>query len=148
MTTENQAMSVQIAKTEAEVRACFPVMRELRTHLSEADFIARVRRQEQAGYRLAYVAENGRVISVAGFRFFDNLASGAVLYVDDLATCADERSKGYGAHLFDWLLEQARARNCDTLELDSGVQRFAAHRFYLTRRMEIVSHHFRLNLRG
>jgi hypothetical protein len=31
--------------------------------------------------------------------------------------------------------------------LDSGVQRFGAHRFYLRRRMDITSHHFALDLR-
>jgi hypothetical protein len=33
------------------------------------------------------------------------------------------------------------------LHLDSGVQRFAAHRFYLARRMDITCHHFALKLR-
>ena len=56
------------------------------------------------------------------------------------------RSAGYGGQLFDWLVERARAEGCRTLELDSGVQRFDAHRFYLVRRMSIVSHHFRLVL--
>jgi len=32
------------------------------------------------------------------------------------------------------------------LHLDSGVQRFSAHRFYLSKRMEISSHHFSLKL--
>jgi hypothetical protein len=31
--------------------------------------------------------------------------------------------------------------------LDSGVQRFGAHRFYLRRRMNITSHHFAIDLR-
>ncbi|MGZ5001726.1 MAG: GNAT family N-acetyltransferase, partial [Chthoniobacterales bacterium] len=30
--------------------------------------------------------------------------------------------------------------------LDSGVQRFDAHRFYLMKRMKISSHHFSLEL--
>jgi hypothetical protein len=41
---------------------------------------------------------------------------------------------------------EARAAGCIKLELDSGVQRFAAHRFYLTKRMIISSHHFSLEL--
>jgi GNAT superfamily N-acetyltransferase len=53
---------------------------------------------------------------------------------------------GYGTKLFDWLVDYARAENCQQLTLDSGVQRFAAHRFYLRQRMEITSHHFTLKL--
>jgi hypothetical protein len=48
--------------------------------------------------------------------------------------------------LLDWMIERAREENCKSLELDSGVQRFDAHRFYLTNRMVISSHHFRLVL--
>ncbi|HKV54939.1 MAG TPA: GNAT family N-acetyltransferase [Candidatus Binataceae bacterium] len=138
--------AIKIAQSDAEIRSCFPVMRELRTHLEPDSFVARVRLQEREGYRLAFLEENGAVSSVAGFRYLENLASGRVLYVDDLVTAPDRRSGGSGGKLFDWLVEQARARGCATLELDSGVQRFGAHRFYLRRRMNISSHHFRLPL--
>lgn len=69
-----------------------------------------------------------------------------MLYVDDLVTDDTVRSKGYGKAMLDWLLSQARSEHCDTLELDSGVQRFDAHRFYLVHRMAIVSHHFRMKV--
>jgi len=59
-------------------------------------------------------------------------------------TRARDRSAGYGGELFDWLVEQAREKDCEHLELDSGVQRFDAHRFYLLKRMEISSYHFSL----
>ena len=56
------------------------------------------------------------------------------------------RSLGLGSALFDWLVAEARAEGCAKLELDSGVQRFDAHRFYLAKRMIISSHHFSLDL--
>jgi hypothetical protein len=40
----------------------------------------------------------------------------------------------------------ARSQNCQQLTIDSGVQRFAAHRFYLMQRMNITSHHSTLEL--
>ena len=55
---------------------------------------------------------------------------------------------GYGKTLLDLLTERAREADCQALELDSGVQRFDAHRFYLTNRMIISSHHFRLSLQA
>ncbi len=139
---------ISLAHSDQEILKCFPVMRELRPHLVQDEFVARVRRQEKGGYRLAYLEHNGMVKSVAGFRFVENLVSGRFLYIDDLVSLPGERSFGFGGMLFDWLINQARALDCDMLELDSGVQRFGAHRFYLRKRMDIVSHHFRLNLRG
>jgi hypothetical protein len=44
-------------------------------------------------------------------------------------------------------VNEAKARNCDQLHLDSGVQRFGAHRFYLASRMDIIAHHFTMKLR-
>ena len=110
------------AKSAEELARCYPVMRELRTHLSTNDEF------------------------VAGYWFSESLFAGRFLYVDDLVTSAKDRSAGFGGQLFDWLVRFARAQKCQHLELDSGVQRFDAHRFYLMKRMSISSHHFTLKL--
>jgi GNAT superfamily N-acetyltransferase len=139
-------MTVRRATTDDDVQRCFRVMQQLRTHLQDRNFVETIRRQESGGFRLAFVEDAGEVRAVAGYRVIDNLFSGRMLYVDDLVTDEAARSHGYGKRLLDWLIEQARAEGCQSLELDSGVQRFDAHRFYLANRMMISSHHFRLPL--
>jgi GNAT superfamily N-acetyltransferase len=139
-------MLIALASTDAKISRCFPVMQWLRPHLEAAEFVERVQRQLQEGYQLAYLEDGGKIRSVAGFRIQEMLAWGKILYVDDLVTSDTDRSHGYGGQLFDWLVEHARANGCKELHLDSGVQRFAAHRFYLRRRMDISSHHFSLKL--
>lgn len=139
---------IALAVGDDEIRACYPVMAELRPHVQSDEFLRRVRRQtEVAGYRLAYLAD-GEVKAVAGFRISECLAWGRFLYVDDLVSKDGDRSKGYGGELFDWLVAHARAEGCDQFHLDSGVQRFDAHRFYLAKRMFIEGHHFGLKLKG
>lgn len=142
----NAISAVRIARSDQEIQRCFGVMRQLRSHLQEDEFLPIVRRLQVGGFQLAYIETEGQVRAVAGFRFIDNLDSGRILYVDDLVTDEAARSKGYGRELLSWLAEQARGMGCSELELDSGVQRFDAHRFYLANRMEISSHHFRLKL--
>ena len=137
-----------LAKEDDEIQSCYPVMAELRPHVKPDEFLSRVRRQmESAGYKLACLID-GEVKAVAGFRISECLAWGKFLYVDDLVAQSDERSKGYGGALFDWLIEYAKGEDCDEFHLDSGVQRFAAHRFYLTKRMAIECHHFGLKLKS
>jgi GNAT superfamily N-acetyltransferase len=137
-----------LAKEDHEIQSCYAVMAELRPHVKPDEFISRVRRQmESAGYKLACLTD-GEVKAVAGFRISECLAWGKFLYVDDLVAKSDERSKGYGGALFDWLVEYAKGEDCDEFHLDSGVQRFAAHRFYLTKRMAIECHHFGLKLKS
>jgi GNAT superfamily N-acetyltransferase len=137
---------VTLAETESDVRACWPVMAQLRGQLDVAAFVRAVERQRAEGYRLAFIREGDAVRCVAGFRIGHNLAWGRFLYIDDLVTDQAARSEGYGGELFDWCVDFARREGCDQLHLDSGVQRFDAHRFYLHKRMRISSHHFALAL--
>ena len=140
-------MGGRIAETDADVRACFPVMATLRTDRTDEDaFLARVRLQERTGYRLAYVAEAGRVVAVAGFRIGENLAWERFLYVDDLVTLPAARSRGHGKALLDWLAGYGRSQGCGQLHLDSGTQRTEAHRFYEREGFSASSLHFRRDL--
>jgi len=139
-------VTIAPADSDTDIERCFPVLVELRPHLADDTFVRAARRLMDHGYRLVFLEDAGAVRAVAGFRFLDTFAWGKILYVDDLVTRAPDRSRGYGAQLFDWLVEHARERGCDELHLDSGVQRFDAHRFYLSRRMDISAHHFALKL--
>jgi GNAT superfamily N-acetyltransferase len=137
---------IALAVSDSEIDRCFPIMQELRPHLLQTEFVNRVKQQQQQGYRLAYLKEEDDIKALAGFRLSQCLASGKFLYVDDLITQPGERSKGYGDRLMSWLVDYARSHACDQLQLDSGVQRFAAHRFYFRQRLEITSYHFALKL--
>ena len=117
-------------------------MRELRPHIAEEKFLTRVRSQEIDGYRLAYVQASNNVVAVAGYRLGENLAWGRFLYVDDLVTLPEHRSKGYGAKLLSWLKEQAAKEGCEQMHLESGIQRKGAHRFYEREGMSMSSFHF------
>ena len=141
------SMRIILAREDHEIQSCYHVMAELRPHVKQDEFLPRVKKQaEMADYKLAYVWD-GEVKAVAGFRVSECLAWGKFLYVDDLVSKSSDRSKGYGAALFDWLVEHAKENGCVAFHLDSGVQRFGAHRFYLNKRMIIEAHHFALKLK-
>ena len=139
-------MEVRPAHSDAEISACFPVMKFLRPHLEAATFVATVRRQTTQGYQLVFIRNADAVVSAAGFRILEFLAWGKVLYVDDLITDPAHRGRGLGSTLLDWLLNQARAQHCAELHLDSGYLRHAAHRLYLNQGLELSCHHFSLKL--
>jgi len=134
---------IQEMNTDAEILSTFATLRELRPHLREADFLPSVRRmQTNDGFRLAAVIENDACPCVAGFRLGENLSRGKYLYVADLVTADTARSRGHGKAMMDWLARLAKNSGCAVLLLDSGVQRFGAHRFYLRERFDIVCHNF------
>lgn len=135
-------MNIHLVTTDEAIRACFPVMRELRPHLDVGGFVAQVRDMSTCGYRLAALLSGTQPVAVAGFRIAENLAWGRHLYVDDLVTAAAQRSQGHGAALLRWLREHARKHQCRQLHLDSGMQRVDAHRFYAREGMTKAGYHF------
>lgn len=139
--------TIHLAETAESIARCFVVMSELRPHIAPDAFEPQVRRQEAQGYRLVYAESDGEVRSVAGFRVHEALAWGRFMYVDDLVTRASDHGGGFGSALLDWLIEEARREGCAEFHLNSGVQRFGAHRFYLHKGMDITCHHFALKLR-
>lgn len=113
--------------TPATIAAAYDVMAILRPHLPRDSFVDRVIAQQREGYRLIGAFANGRIVSVAGFRFALTLARGPHLFVDDLVTAADEQGKGYGAAMLEHLKEIAAERGMSRVWLDS---RETARTFY------------------
>ena len=143
---ERENMNVRLAKSDKEIAACYPVMRELRPHIPEDEFVARIRSQEKNGYRLVLMEDGDAIVAVAGFRMGEYLARGRFLYVDDLVTFGKCRSQGYGAKLLPWLRETAIVESCQQMHLDSGIQREDAHRFYEREGVSKAGIHFAENL--
>jgi GNAT superfamily N-acetyltransferase len=119
------------------------VLRQLRSELTADSFAAIYTEGYPQGPRFtaAYDAE-GRCVGVAGWRVMATTVAGRKLYVDDLITASGGRSRGVGRALLAELRERALAAGCSAIDLDSGVHRIDAHRFYMRERMAIVSFHF------
>ncbi len=135
-------MTIRIAESDSDLRKIAGVLLQLRPTFDTERLVAQIKEQVRQGYRVGYVEEAGDVLCVAGFVVGTKLAWGKHVYVDDLVTAEHRRSKGAGAKMIAWLKAYAREQGCNQLHLDSGVQRFAAHRFYLREGFNIGSHHF------
>lgn len=136
-------MQIKIATSDDDIVACYPLMRELRPHVPGEQFLFRVRAQEAMGYRLVFAdAAVAGLVALAGFRLSENLAWGRFLYVDDLVTHSEHRSKGYGTTLLSWLKDYAVQAGCLQFHLDSGIQRKDAHRFYKREGLQVAGYHF------
>ena len=127
--------------SERETRLALPALKELRPNVASA---AEVDALRPGGYRLAGSFDPGDedAVCVAGFRITENIGNGRFLYVDDLVTRSAARSGGHGAAVLAWLEAEARSAGCARLQLDSGVHRFDAHRFYHRHGLVIAAHHF------
>ena len=139
-------MQIEEALSKDDLTRCFEVMKELRPHHSPESFLSVMDQMIKEGYHLYYLEDGERIVCVAGFRFTTTLYDGLIIDFDDLVTLADARGKGYAGKLFDHLVSIAKGRNIKTLHLNSNHRRFDAHRFYLNKKMNIVAHHFRVEI--
>ena len=135
-------MEIKIAFTDNDIRKCWGVMKELRPHLNEAEFLPTVQEMMEEGYILAYIEEENVAVAAIGFRYMQLLYNGKQYYIDDLTTLPKTRGKGYGGKLLDYVIDLATKNGFDAVTLDSGHQRFDAHRLYLNKGFTITAHHF------
>ena len=140
------SVKIKLAETDVEINGCFDVMLELKHQLVKEDFINQIREMEKQAYKLAYIEDSHGVVCVAGFRISNNLFMGKNLYVDDLVTSESVRSEGYGEKMIKCLRTLAVENKCNVFHLDSGTQRYHAHKFYFKQNLTIASYHFSENL--
>jgi len=129
--SQTVAPKIRHAEDEAALRACFPLMCQLRPHLTDAgDFLRRVSRMAADRYRILAAWDQDRPLALAGYRFQENLVYGSFLYVDDLVTDETARRGRLGARLLDELTGIAEQAGCARLVLDTALSNALAHRFY------------------
>jgi GNAT superfamily N-acetyltransferase len=121
---------VKEMKNKEEWIQAYPVMHELRTHLSENEYLALLEKMVPQGYRMFALFQGEQVVAVTGLIELDNFYNFKHIYVYDLVTKESERSKGYGEALLSFVHNLAKETGCHSVALSSGLQRLDAHRFY------------------
>jgi ribosomal protein S18 acetylase RimI-like enzyme len=139
------APDIRMVEDEAHARRCFPLMAQLRPHLTSADeFVSRWHRLSLDGYRLLALHAGSSILALAGYRVQENLVHGRFLYVDDLVTDASLRGAGHGAALIARLKHDAQRLGCAKLVLDTPLSNALGHRFYF--RQGLLATALRFNL--
>lgn len=137
---------IKFAETEEEILNCFAVLSPLRPHLSFEEFSVRFQRlSNKTNYKLVYLYTDN-IKAVAGIRISEWLHTGKYLEIEELITAPEERSKGFGGALFDWILAYAKEQECSQLRLISGNSRERAHQFYLDKGMIWEAKYFSIDV--
>jgi GNAT superfamily N-acetyltransferase len=135
-------LKIELVNSESDIAEAAKVLMQLRPQYSLESIIAQIKKQQEAGYKIACARVDDSIVGVAGFIIGEKLAWGKHIYVDDLVTDQESRSTGIGAALIAWLRAYGGENGCQQLHLDSSVVKHPAHRFYLRNGFNIASHHF------
>jgi ribosomal protein S18 acetylase RimI-like enzyme len=113
-----------------ELDIVYKVIKELRVELSYDEFEDLIYDMRHMEYTMMGVFEKGELICYAGVAVQTNLYHKRHLYIFDLVTAMNYRSRGYGKMMLEYLRDYAKTAACEYLVLSSGMQREDAHRFY------------------
>lgn len=81
-------------------------------------------------YRLVGLYDKGEIVAVTGFKPMITLYDGRFVWICDLVTDLNIRSKGYGEKLLSFVHQWAKENGYESVAIPSGLKRIDAHRFY------------------
>lgn len=85
---------------------------------------------EKDSYHLFALIDQGEIVAVTGFKPMFTLYYGRFVWVRDLVTDSNRRSKGYGEVLLTYIHDWTKENGYESVALSSGLKRTDAHRFY------------------
>ncbi len=92
-----------------------------------------LREMQASQVSCTYVAEvDGRVAGTFMLSFLRHLMrrGSLVAQIEAVRIDAPLRSRGFGAEMMRWAIDEARRRGCSRVQLTSNLSRKSAHRFY------------------
>lgn len=111
-------------------KKAFPVMKQLRTDLTEKTYLDLLHEMRKEGYQLFALSIHNQMVSLAGICLRTNFYNRRHVYIYDLVTDSSHRSYGYGERLLSYIQNWALENGAKYVALESGLQRIDAHRFY------------------
>ncbi len=118
-------------KNRNDLERCYPVIKELRPHLSFEDYISIYNDSHASdGYEIVAIEDNGQILAVMGYRFLSDFVRGKHVYVDDLVSTEKARSQGLGAELLKFAEGIAQSNGCKSLRLCTGIENERGMKFY------------------
>ena len=122
---------MQIRKLDLkELDVAWSVVKQLREQLDYNDFEDLIYEMRESEYTMLGIFEKEKLITYAGVVIQTNLYHKRHLFVDELVTDEQYRSKGYGKLILAYLKDYAKMGMCERIVLSSGLARHEAHRFY------------------
>ena len=105
------------------------LVREL-TDISLEDYKQMLTEMVPHNYFQVVIYEGDNLLGVSGYWICTKIYSGKYIEIDNLVIDKEHRSKNIGKLLVDWMIEEGKRNNCQTMMLDAYVENFKAHKFY------------------
>lgn len=126
-----------------DINTFLPLIQELMGYTFE-DSVLRSRFQEMfnQAYECYGIYEGEALIGVFGLWFATRHYAGKTCEPDHVYIKPTSRSKGLGKAVFKWIFDYVKTKECETSELNSYVENYPSHKFYMNLGYDIKGYHF------
>ena len=122
--------NVSELKNSEQWLKAYPIMKQLRTDLTEETYLNLLQDMSKDGYKLYALYIGCEIVSLIGLSWRINFYNKRHIFIYDLVTDFSHRSFGYGERLLKYIHNWANENGAEYVALESGLQRRDAHRFY------------------
>lgn len=126
--------------------AIFPVLSNMYPDLSIEEYKEIIPKRKVEGYRMVGVFDGEKCVCAAGFWVGVRFYCGKFIQLDNMVSMPEARSKGAGKMLVDWIKAVGKTEGCNKIILDTYVENFEAHKFFLREDFLIRGYHLNYNL--
>jgi GNAT superfamily N-acetyltransferase len=95
----------------------------------------------KSGYKVIGKYVNNKLVAILGYRMLYKFAFGKYIYIDDLITLHEYRSRGYGYQLIKWIKIESKKAGYNQIHLDMNINNHLALKFYLNNGFQARAHH-------
>lgn len=141
---ENPRMELAFNKIlKNDLHLVIPFVRELGDfQTDEALLRARFNEMFDQNYECFGVYLGEELIGVFGLWFMTRHYAGKSCEPDHVILKPEYQNRGFGKQIFEFIFDYAREKGCETSELNSYVQNFKSHKFYMNHGYVIKGYHF------
>ena len=142
--TEKRRMQLAFNKIlKEDFSLVLPYLKKLNNAKVEEGIIQeRLLEMFDQNYECFGVYASDKLIGVFGLWFMTRHYAGRSCEVDHLCIDDDFQNNGIGQQMLEFIEEYAISKNCETLELNSYVENFRSHKFYMNLGYVIRGYHF------
>jgi hypothetical protein len=141
---EKMGMNLAFNKIlKEEIPHILPMVQELMGQQFSNEILAqRFSEMFDQNYECFKITHDEQTVGVFGLWFMTRHYAGRSCEPDHIFIKEEYRSKGVGKNLFEFIYKYADEKGCETSELNSYVQNYRSHKFYLNEGYEIKGYHF------
>ncbi len=141
---ENPRMELAFNKIlKKDLHLVIPFVMELGDFQTEEALLrARFLEMFDQNYECFGVYLGQELIGVFGLWFMTRHYAGKSCEPDHVILKSEYQNRGFGKQIFEFIFDYSRKKGCETSELNSYVQNFKSHKFYMNHGYVIKGYHF------